>query len=133
MGRVAGPSHFQELYNTELQTWVKSSAHNFPGPKVSAITVRITTNNVTINSWLAVKSHVMWYPGLVEKTDGNWFLLKFMHRISNLFYWPPKEDRKTLHIDDVLCPLKPPTKVSSVLFKFNESQIADELCQTDLE
>ncbi|XP_031342719.1 uncharacterized protein LOC116176662 [Photinus pyralis] len=82
------------------------------------------------DDWVAVVFDDQWYPGQVLYADGNSLEIKFMTRSKRNFMWPQKADVQKIPQDGVLCPLKVPTKLSSRVFKFENSDSLNSLMES---
>lgn len=90
----------------------------------------MTRENIAVGRWVAVIYDSTWYPGLVEDIDLDQELLtiKFMQSSGTLFIWPSKADRQVVNIDGVLCYIEEPIKVSSRLFKVQNKDKVQKMC-----
>ncbi|XP_054278012.1 uncharacterized protein LOC128996630 isoform X2 [Macrosteles quadrilineatus] len=87
-----------------------------------------TTENVQPGDWVSVIYDNTWYPGVVEEVTDQDMTINFMKRSGTFFVWPTKLDKQSVPLNGILSTLNPPIKVSSRLFKVENSDEIDQLC-----
>lgn len=79
--------------------------------------------------WVAVVFDSEWFPGQILRVEGSNLVISFMLKSKKYFLWPQKMDVQIIPENEILCTLKPPTKTSSRLFKFENMSEVDSLLE----
>ncbi|XP_068084395.1 uncharacterized protein [Anabrus simplex] len=73
-----------------------------------------------------VKYEEEYWPGVITKVHKSGITVSCMARSGNFWKWPSQEDILSYSLSDILCKIKPPTKVSSKRELYNVPELKDK-------